>query len=78
MKEGKIIQELLFARTLVANTKCSSIFNTVKDYFKGKKIRLANIMSVTTDGATAIVVVMESWNYRLFEKRGWALLFLPS
>jgi zinc finger BED domain-containing protein 5/7/8/9 len=55
VKEGKIIQEMLFARSLIADTKGESIFNTVKDYFKEKNIPLANIMSVATDGAPAMV-----------------------
>jgi len=54
-KEGKIIQEILFARTLIADTKGESIFNTVKDYFKEKNIPLVNIMSVATDEALAMV-----------------------
>ncbi|KAE9523112.1 hypothetical protein AGLY_016499 [Aphis glycines] len=54
-KEGKIIQEMLFARTLIADTKGESIFKTVKDYFKEKNIPLVNIMSVATDGAPAMV-----------------------
>jgi len=52
---GKIIQEMLFARTLIADTKGESIFNTVKDYFKEKNIPLVNIMSIATDGAPAMV-----------------------
>ncbi|XP_025029902.1 protein ZBED8-like [Python bivittatus] len=55
VKEGKIIQEMLFARSLIADTKDESIFNTVKDYFKEKNIPLANIMSVAIDGAPAMV-----------------------
>jgi len=46
---------MLYARTLIANTKGESIFNTVKDYFKEKNIFLVNIMSVATDGAPEIV-----------------------
>lgn len=37
-KEVKIIQYMLFARTLMADTKGEYIFNTVKDYFKEKNI----------------------------------------
>ncbi|XP_025031038.1 LOW QUALITY PROTEIN: protein ZBED8-like, partial [Python bivittatus] len=55
VKEGKIIQEMLFARSLIADTKSESIFNTVKDYFKEKNFPFANIMSVATNGAPAMV-----------------------
>lgn len=55
VKEGNIFQEMLFARSLIADTKGESIFNTIKDYFKEKNIPLANIMSVATDGAPAMV-----------------------
>ncbi|CAI6353430.1 unnamed protein product [Macrosiphum euphorbiae] len=46
---------MLFARTLIADTKGESIFNTIKDYFKEKNIPLVNIKSVATDGAPAMV-----------------------
>ncbi|XP_060862357.1 protein FAM200C-like [Metopolophium dirhodum] len=36
VKEGKIVQEMLFARTLITDTKGESIFNIVKDFFKEK------------------------------------------
>lgn len=55
MKEGKIIQEMLFARTLIADTKSESILNTVKNYFKEKNIPLMIIMSVAIDGVPGMV-----------------------
>lgn len=36
VKERKIIQEMLFARTSITDTKGESIFNIVKDFFKEK------------------------------------------
>lgn len=45
---------MLFARTLIADTKGKSIFNTVKDYFKKNNFPLLNIMSVATDRAPAM------------------------
>ncbi|CAH2010239.1 unnamed protein product [Acanthoscelides obtectus] len=51
----EIYEELLFARTLITDTKGESIFHVLKDYFNEKAIPLSNIISVTTDGAPAIV-----------------------
>ncbi|VVC42718.1 Hypothetical protein CINCED_3A003924, partial [Cinara cedri] len=65
--EGKIIQEMLFARTLIADTKGESIFNTVKYYFKEKNIPLVNIMSVATDGAPAMHLVAKILSDRLHQ-----------
>lgn len=48
------MQELLFAKTLMTDTKGESIFNTIKDYFTEKNIPLSNILSVATDGAPAM------------------------
>lgn len=46
LNEGKIIQEILFTRTLIADTKAESIFNTIKYHFIENNIPLANIMSI--------------------------------
>lgn len=51
VSKGKIIQEMLFARTLIADTTGESIFNIVKE----KNIPLKNIISIATDGAPAMV-----------------------
>ncbi|CAH1973658.1 unnamed protein product [Acanthoscelides obtectus] len=48
-------EELLFARTLITDTKGESIFHVLKDYFFEKAIPLSNIISVATDGAPAMV-----------------------
>ncbi|CAH1997541.1 unnamed protein product [Acanthoscelides obtectus] len=51
----EIYEELLFARTLITDTKGESIFHVLKDYFIEKAIPLSNIISVATDGAPAMV-----------------------
>ncbi|CAH1957789.1 unnamed protein product [Acanthoscelides obtectus] len=51
----EIYEELLFARTLITDTKGESIFQVLKDYFSEKAIPLSNIISVATDGAPAMV-----------------------
>ncbi|CAH1959448.1 unnamed protein product [Acanthoscelides obtectus] len=51
----EIYEELLFARTLITDTKGESIFHVLKDYFFEKAIPLSNIISVATDGAPAMV-----------------------
>lgn len=55
VNKGTIVQEMLFARTLITDTKGESIFNIVKDFFKEKNIPLKNVISITTDGAPAMV-----------------------
>ncbi|CAH1978922.1 unnamed protein product [Acanthoscelides obtectus] len=51
----EIYEELLFARILITDTKCESIFHVLKDYFIEKAIPLSNIISVATDGPPAMV-----------------------
>ncbi|CAH1965963.1 unnamed protein product [Acanthoscelides obtectus] len=51
----EIYEELLFARTLITDTKGESIFHVLNDYFIEKAIPLSNIISLATDGAPAIV-----------------------
>ncbi|CAH1991094.1 unnamed protein product [Acanthoscelides obtectus] len=51
----EIYEELLFARTLITDTKGESIFYVLKDYFIEKAIPLSNIISVAIDGAPAMV-----------------------
>ncbi|CAH2005764.1 unnamed protein product [Acanthoscelides obtectus] len=51
----EIYEELLFARTLITDTKGESIFHVLKDYFIEKAIPLSNIIPVATDGAPAMV-----------------------
>jgi len=55
VKEGKIVHETLFARTLITDTKGESIFNIVKDFFKEKNIPLKNVISIATDRAPTMV-----------------------
>ena len=50
----EIYEELLFARTLITDTKGESIFHVLKEYCIEKAIPLSNIL-VATDGAPAIV-----------------------
>uniref|UniRef100_A0A5S6Q618 DUF4371 domain-containing protein n=1 Tax=Trichuris muris TaxID=70415 RepID=A0A5S6Q618_TRIMR len=54
IKDEKLVQELLFAKELVTDTKGASIFALLKAYFAEKKIPLANIVSVATDGAPSM------------------------
>ncbi|GFU99908.1 SCAN domain-containing protein 3 [Trichonephila clavipes] len=44
-----------FARTLTTDTKGESIFNVLKEYLIENSIPLSNIISVATDGASAMV-----------------------
>ncbi|CAH1998960.1 unnamed protein product [Acanthoscelides obtectus] len=55
----EIYEELLFARTLITDTKGESIFHVLKDYFIEKAIPLSNIISVATDGAPAMTSCQE-------------------
>ncbi|KAF2881118.1 hypothetical protein ILUMI_25055, partial [Ignelater luminosus] len=52
--DQEIHEELLFARTLITDTKGKSIFNVLKDDFMEKAIPLSNIISVATDEAPAM------------------------
>uniref|UniRef100_A0A670XYV0 DUF4371 domain-containing protein n=1 Tax=Pseudonaja textilis TaxID=8673 RepID=A0A670XYV0_PSETE len=47
--------KLLSAQNLSTNTKGSSIFKKVEEYFNEKNIPLTNIMACTTDGAASMV-----------------------
>ncbi|KFD56756.1 hypothetical protein M513_02433 [Trichuris suis] len=55
IKEGKLVQELLFARELLTDTRGESIFRTVQDFFKEKEIPLTNVIAVATDGAPSML-----------------------
>ncbi|CAH1996675.1 unnamed protein product [Acanthoscelides obtectus] len=60
----EIYEELLFARTLITDTKGESIFHVLEDYFIEKAIPLSNIISVATDGAPAmdiLTMVIPPW-----------------
>ncbi|CAH1988487.1 unnamed protein product [Acanthoscelides obtectus] len=49
-----IMNQEIFARTLITDTKGESMFHVLKDYFIEKAIPLSNITSVATDGAPAM------------------------
>ena len=54
IKDEKICEELLFAKTLQTDTKGKSIFHILEEFFKEKEILFSNILSVATDGAPAM------------------------
>lgn len=54
IKQEKICQELLFAKSLETDTKGESIFNTMSKFFQEKEIPMHNILSAATDGAPAM------------------------
>ena len=60
----KIYEKLLFASTVITDTKGESIFHVLKDFFIEKAISLSNIISVATDGAPAMV-----GRYKLFKTK---------
>ncbi|XP_039199911.1 protein ZBED8-like [Crotalus tigris] len=51
----EIREELLFVRNLATNTKGSSIFKKVEEFFNEKNIPLTNVMACATDGAASMV-----------------------
>ncbi|KFD71179.1 LOW QUALITY PROTEIN: hypothetical protein M514_04973 [Trichuris suis] len=51
--DERLLQQLLFARELVTDTKRESIF--LVNFFKEKNIPLMNITTVTTDGVPSMV-----------------------
>ncbi|KFD57043.1 hypothetical protein M514_01928 [Trichuris suis] len=55
IKEEQLVEEFLFARELVTDSRGKSIFRVVKEFFKEKRIPLTNIISVATDGAPLMV-----------------------
>ncbi|XP_026475840.1 protein ZBED8-like [Ctenocephalides felis] len=55
IREEKMCQELLFAKSLKTDTKGETIFFALDEFFKEKGIPLRNILSVATDGAPAMV-----------------------
>ncbi|KAJ0178841.1 hypothetical protein K1T71_005616 [Dendrolimus kikuchii] len=54
IKDEKICEKLLFARNLETDTKGEFIFNTLEKFCDEKEIPLKNIISVATDGASAM------------------------
>uniref|UniRef100_A0A5S6QHN7 DUF4371 domain-containing protein n=1 Tax=Trichuris muris TaxID=70415 RepID=A0A5S6QHN7_TRIMR len=55
IKEEQLVQEFLFARELPTDSKGTSIFLVVNEFFKEKEIPLTNIIAVATDGAPSMV-----------------------
>jgi len=47
----KIVEELLLAKSLISDTKGSSIFQAVDEYFTGKNVPLTNMIACKTDRA---------------------------
>uniref|UniRef100_A0A5S6Q641 DUF4371 domain-containing protein n=1 Tax=Trichuris muris TaxID=70415 RepID=A0A5S6Q641_TRIMR len=54
IKDGNLVQELLFAKELVTDTKGESTFLVLKAFFTENKIPFSNIMSVATDGGPSM------------------------
>ena len=54
IKDEKICEKLLFAKTLQTDPKGESIFHILDKFFKEKIIPLINILSVATDGAPSM------------------------
>ncbi|KFD62370.1 hypothetical protein M514_25493 [Trichuris suis] len=55
IKQEDLVQELLFAKELLTETKGESIFEVVNDFFKEKQIPFKKILAVATDGAPSMV-----------------------
>lgn len=53
--ESHAVEAFLFARSLITDTKGSSIFKVVEDYLNEKQIPMKNILACATDGAPAMV-----------------------
>ena len=55
IQEENMVEEMLFARPLITDTKGASIFKVVDNYFREKGIPMYNIIACATDGAPAMV-----------------------
>ena len=55
IQEDNLVEEKLFARPLMTDTKGESIFKGVDNFFQEKEIPLCNIIVCATDGAPAMV-----------------------
>lgn len=65
--DKKIHEELLFARTLITDTRGESMFNVLKNYFIEKAIPLINKTSAAKDGAPSMVGCYRGFISRLKE-----------
>ena len=54
-KDGVVFEELLFARSLVTDTRGVSIFEVVRSFFDYHNIPLSNIIPCSTDGAPSMI-----------------------
>ncbi|XP_050527964.1 SCAN domain-containing protein 3-like [Daktulosphaira vitifoliae] len=50
----EIVEEVLFAISLITDTKGSSIFQAMEEYFTRKNVPLTNIIACATDGASSM------------------------
>lgn len=55
IKNGKIVEEMLFSKSMITDTKGTSIFNVLKSYLDEKGIPISNIMACATDGAPSMI-----------------------
>ena len=55
IREERICEEMLFARTLLTNKTGSAIFKVVETFFNEKGIPLTNILACATDGEPAMI-----------------------
>ncbi|KAI6648837.1 hypothetical protein LOD99_7099 [Oopsacas minuta] len=53
--EGIIVEEMLFARPLVTDTKGESIYKVVENFFQEKETPMNNVIAFATDRAPAMV-----------------------
>lgn len=53
--DEKITEELLFAKSLITDTKGLTIFNVVNNFFIEKGIPITNCIACATDGAPAMI-----------------------
>ncbi|XP_072401098.1 zinc finger MYM-type protein 6-like [Diabrotica undecimpunctata] len=51
---GEMAEKMLFIRSLITDTKGSSIFEVIKRFFEEKEIPLLNMIACATDGAAAM------------------------
>ena len=55
MHDGKLCQEMLFARRLETDTKGLTVYETLKDFLQQQRIPMNNIIACATDGAASMV-----------------------
>ncbi|CDW56271.1 hypothetical protein TTRE_0000454601 [Trichuris trichiura] len=54
IKAEQVVQEMLFAKELITDTRGESIFLVLKDFYEEKELPLSNITAVAADGAPAM------------------------